>query len=461
MHYISTRNNKDKYIFEEILLKGLADDGGLFIPNEVPTISQSDMQDILVMDYKSIAIRLIKLFTQDTFSDDLLEKMVHEAYESFNNNKITPLINLDENTSILELYHGPTLAFKDIAMQLLSRMIEEVLSKNNSRASIICATSGDTGGAAVASFADKENIDLYVLFPKDKISEVQRRFMSTSQANNINIISIDGNFDDCQNIVKSLFKDKAFSQSVHLTAVNSINWARIMIQIIYYFSAISQNPEYKKNPDIIVPTGNFGDIYAGYIAKKMGLEMGKLVIATNVNNILERCLNTGRYNILEAIQTNSPSMDIQISSNFERLLYDLVNQDIKRLSQMMDELVTRGEFSLNEGELLNLNTTFEAGSIEQIETIDVIKKIYDQHNLILDPHTAVAIGVSNKNNYTNSIILSTAHPAKFPEAVREAIGIEAELPANNKNIFNLPEDIRNMKNDISLIKNNILSNFRR
>ncbi|MDG2187866.1 MAG: threonine synthase [Hyphomicrobiales bacterium] len=461
MYYISTRNNKDKYTFEEILLKGLADDGGLFIPNEVPTISQSDMQDILVMDYKSIAIRLIKLFTQDTFSDDLLEKMVHEAYESFNNNKITPLINLDENTSILELYHGPTLAFKDIAMQLLSRMIEEVLSKNNSRASIICATSGDTGGAAVASFADKENIDLYVLFPKDKISEVQRRFMSTSQANNINIISIDGNFDDCQNIVKSLFKDKAFSQSVHLTAVNSINWARIMIQIIYYFSAISQNPKYKKNPDIIVPTGNFGDIYAGYIAKKMGLEMGKLVIATNVNNILERCLNTGRYNILEAIQTNSPSMDIQISSNFERLLYDLVNQDIKRLSQMMDELVTRGEFSLNEEELLNLNTTFEAGSIEQIETIDIIKKIYDQHNLILDPHTAVAIGVSNKNNYTNSIILSTAHPAKFPEAVREAIGIEAELPANNKNIFNLPEDIKNMKNDISLIKNNILSNFRR
>ncbi|MFL2817602.1 MAG: threonine synthase [Alphaproteobacteria bacterium] len=461
MRYISTRNNKEEYSFEDILLKGLADDGGLYIPNQVPSLSKDDLSEILKMDYQSIALRIIKLFTQDTFSEAVLRRMVNDSYKCFNKTEITPIHNLDKKTSILELYHGPTLAFKDIAMQLLSRMIEEVLSKDNSKASIICATSGDTGGAAVASFAGKKNIDLYILFPEGRISEVQRRFMTTSQQNNINVISIDGNFDDCQNIVKSLFRDKSFSQSVNLTAVNSINWARIMIQIIYYFSAIAQNPKDKKNPDIIVPTGNFGDIFAGYIAKKMGLGIGKLVIASNVNNILERCLNTGTYEILEAIQTNSPSMDIQISSNFERLLYDLVNHDTKKLSKMMDELAKDGQFSLDEAELSKLNSIFDAGSIEQIETINIIKKIYNQHNLILDPHTAIAAGVSSKNNYHNSIILSTAHPAKFPQAIKDAIGIEAELPLKNKNIFELPEHIKNMKNDMSLVKNHIVSNFKR
>jgi len=232
MLYISTRNNKEEYSFEDILLKGLADDGGLYIPKKVPTLGKEDLSKILEMDYQSIALRIIKLFTQDTFSEEVLQRMVNDSYKCFNKTEITPLRKLDKKTSILELYHGPTLAFKDIAMQLLSRMIEEVLSKDNKKASIICATSGDTGGAAVASFAGKKNIDLYILFPEGRISEVQRRFMSTSQQSNINIISIDGNFDDCQNIVKSLFRDKSFSQSVNLTAVNSINWARIMIQII-------------------------------------------------------------------------------------------------------------------------------------------------------------------------------------------------------------------------------------
>ena len=334
-----------------------------------------------------------------------------------------------------------------------------MLSRTNSKASIICATSGDTGGAAVTSFANKKNIKLFVLYPKGRISEVQRRFMSTVKAENIKVISINGNFDDCQNIVKTLFNDRYFAKNVSLTAVNSINWARIMIQIVYYFSALSQYKRLEKNVNFLVPTGNFGDIFAGYIAKKMGLPIHKLVIATNVNNILERCLKTGMYEAFDSIQTNSPSMDIQISSNFERLLFDLLDMRPGVVEKKMSELKENGKFELNKSELESFKNNFDAGSLDQDETVKIIKDMYNKTHQIIDPHTAIAVGVHYKNSYKNSIVLSTAHAAKFPDTAMKAIRINPELPNISEDIYKLHENIIDLPNDVGDINAFITKNF--
>ena len=460
MFYFSTRDTNKKFTFEEIILNGLAEDGGLYIPERTPNLKENDINELLSSDYETIAYEIIKQFTGETFKVDLLKEMIHDSYNSFRSDCVTPLRKIDDALSILELFHGPTLAFKDLAMQLLSRMIDEVLSRTRSKASIICATSGDTGGAAVTSFANKKNIKLFVLYPKGRISEVQRRFMSTVQADNVKVISIDGNFDDCQNIVKTLFNDRDFANNVRLTAVNSINWARIMIQIVYYFSALSQYKGYEKNINFIVPTGNFGDIFAGYIAKKMGLPIHKLVVATNINNILERCLKTGIYEVFDSVKTNSPSMDIQISSNFERLLFDLLNMNSTNVDKKMSELSTNGKFELSKFELDTFKNNFDAGSINQDETIKIIKDMYDKSHQIIDPHTAIAVGIHYKNRYKNSIVLSTAHAAKFPDTVEQAIGINPELPIMSEDIYKMQENIINLKSDVGEIKSYIKKNFR-
>ena len=459
MLYFSTRNTEKRFTFEEIILNGLAEDGGLYIPEKIPTLTGNDMNRLLSYDYETIAYEIIIKFTGQTFTSEVLKKMIHDSYSSFRSDVVTPLIKIDDSLSILELFHGPTLAFKDLAMQLLSRMIEEILSRNKSKASIICATSGDTGGAAVTSFANKRNIKLFVLYPKDRISEVQRRFMSTVHADNVKVISIDGNFDDCQNIVKTLFNDREFSKKVSLTAVNSINWARIMIQIIYYFSALSQYIGEKKNINFIVPTGNFGDIFAGYIAKKMGLPIHKLVIATNINNILERCLKTGIYEVFESIQTNSPSMDIQISSNFERLLFDLLDMNSENVEKKMSDLNKYGKFELGLSEAESFKNLFDAGSLKEDETINIIKDVYEHTNNIIDPHTAIGVGVHNKNSYENSIVLSTAHAAKFPKTVEKAIGVYPELPIKIDDIYQMEEKIINLKSDVDEISSYIKKFF--
>ena len=459
MLYFSTRDTDKKFTFEEIILNGLAEDGGLYIPEQTPIFTENDINRLLCSDYETIAYEIIKQFTGETFTSDLLKRMIHDSYKSFRSDFVTPLTEFDGSLSILELFHGPTLAFKDLAMQLLSRMIEEVLSRTNSKASIICATSGDTGGAAVTSFANKKNIKLFVLYPKGRISEVQRRFMSTVKAENIKVISINGNFDDCQNIVKTLFNDRYFAKNVSLTAVNSINWARIMIQIVYYFSALSQYKTLEKNINFIVPTGNFGDIFAGYIAKKMGLPIHKLVIATNVNNILERCLKTGMYEAFDSIQTNSPSMDIQISSNFERLLFDLLDMSPGVVGKKMSELKENGKFELSKSELESFKNNFDAGSLDQDETVKIIKDIYNRSHQIIDPHTAIAVGVHYKNSYKNSIVLSTAHAAKFPDTVMKAIGINPELPNISEDIYKLHENIIDLPNDVGDINAFITKNF--
>ena len=461
MQYISTRDQKHKFSFEDILLKGLADDGGLFIPEFIPELAENTIIDLLSKDYQNITFEIVKLFAGDTFEVKTLSQMIDDSYSTFRDERVTPLKNINDKTSILELHHGPTLAFKDLAMQLLSRMIEHVLDRKKKRASIICATSGDTGGAAVSAFANKNNIDLYVLFPRNRISEVQRRFMTTNEAANVHVISIDGTFDDCQNIVKALFKDKNLSDSVQLTAVNSINWARIMIQIMYYFSAYSQLNDKSDKINFIVPTGNFGDIFAGYIAKKMGLSINKLVIATNKNNILEKCFKSGDYEISGVIPTISPSMDIQISSNFERLLFDLVGGESKIVYEKMADLGNHNKFKLDNNQLAKFRASFEAESLDDSETLEIIRKVYLEHNEIIDPHTAVAMGIQLKKNYDKSIILSTAHPAKFPETVDKAIGKYPELPIANGNLYEQEERIISKNNKINEIKEYILNNYRK
>jgi threonine synthase len=461
MQYISTRDQKHKFSFEDIILKGLADDGGLFIPEFTPQLAENTIIDLLSKDYQNITFEIVKLFAGDTFEVTKLLQMIDDSYATFRDKRVTPLKNINNKTSILELHHGPTLAFKDLAMQLLSRMIEHVLDRKKKRASIICATSGDTGGAAVSAFANKNNIDLYVLFPKNRISEVQRRFMTTNTAANVHVISIDGTFDDCQNIVKALFKDKNLSNSVQLTAVNSINWARIMIQIMYYFSAYSQLNDKSGKINFIVPTGNFGDIFAGYIAKKMGLSINHLVIATNKNNILEKCFKSGDYEISGVTPTISPSMDIQISSNFERLLFDLVGGESKIVCEKMVDLANHNRFKLDNNQLAKFRASFEAGSLDDSETLEIIRKVYLEHKEIIDPHTAVAMGIQFKNNYDQSIILSTAHPAKFPETVNKAIGKYPELPIANDNLYEQEERIIPKNNKINEIKEYILNNYRK
>jgi threonine synthase len=459
MQYISTRDQKHKFSFEDILLKGLADDGGLFVPEFIPELDEDLIIELLSKDYQNITFEIVKLFAGDTFEASKLSQMIDESYCTFRDRRVTPLKNINDKISILELHHGPTLAFKDLAMQLLSRMIEYVLDKKKKRASIICATSGDTGGAAVSAFANKNNIDLYVLFPKNRISEVQRRFMTTNSASNVHVISIDGTFDDCQNIVKALFKDKKLSDSVQLTAVNSINWARIMIQVMYYFSAYSQLDDKSGKINFIVPTGNFGDIFAGYIAKKMGLSINQLVIATNKNNILEKCFKSGDYEISGVIPTVSPSMDIQISSNFERLLFDLVGRKSKIVCEKMADLANHNRFKLDNEQLTQFRASFGAGSLDDSETLEIIKKVYLEYSEIIDPHTAVAIGVQFKNKYEQSVILSTAHPAKFPETVDKAIGKYPELPIANGNIYEQEERIISKNNKLNEIKEYILNNY--
>jgi len=457
MNYISTRGNAKKLNFEEVLLKGLADDGGLYIPESIQTMSLDEINSLSNKTYQEIAFHIIKKFTGKTFPDSVLKEMIFESYKNFTNTLIAPLIEYEKDKYIMELFHGPTLAFKDIAMQLISRMLDFILTKRDIDSTIICATSGDTGGAAVDAFSSNSRVKLFVLLPNGKVSDVQRRMMTTVKSKNIKILSIDGTFDDCQNIVKNLFNDHDFAKSVNLSGVNSINWARIMVQCVYYFTAFS----FIKNKDIpinfIVPTGNFGDIYAGYLAQSMGLPISKLIIATNINDILKRCIDTGVYKISDVMPSNSPSMDIQISSNFERLLFDLEGKDPLEVKKCMALLSDCGKFELSKNAHLQFKMMFDADSLDTIDTLKIIKKVYVEYNMIIDPHTAIGFGVALKKPKSSTIVLSTAHPAKFPETIFEAIKQHPALPEKHKNLHSLSEEICSMPNNAQIIKDYIVS----
>jgi len=456
MEYISTRNTQKTFSFKDVFLKGLAPDGGLFVPKKIPSYSSQELEKLRDLSYRDLAEKIILKFCSDEFSKAEIKNLVNNSYKNFRVQDVVSIKKLGK-TNLLELFHGPTLAFKDIAMQVIGNMYEKILEKNNLRVNIVVATSGDTGAAAISAIRDRKNIKIFVLHPDNKISEVQRKFMTTVNSSNVFNIALAGNFDECQKFVKLMFADKNFSSSINMSGVNSINWSRIVVQIVYYFFSYFKIAEKDEKINFSVPTGNFGDIYAGYIAKKMGLPISKLIIATNNNDILKRAINSGIYKPLKVEHTVSPSMDIQIASNFERLVFDACSCNSNKTLKLMNDLNERGEFKLKKDELKKIKESFCSESLSEKETKLVINKVYKNQGMLIDPHTAVAIGAANKISLEgNTVILATAHPSKFPEVVMKETSIKPELPENLKNILVEKEKYEKLSKDLKKIQNYIL-----
>jgi len=457
MEYISTRNKETTFSFQDIFLKGLAPDGGLFIPKKFPLYSQKELKELSTLSYKDLAVRIILEFCSDTFSEIEIKDIVYNAYKDFRVKEVIAIKEIEKAT-LLELFHGPTLAFKDIAMQVIGNMYEKILKRNNLKINIVVATSGDTGAAAISALKNRKNINIFVLHPNKKISEVQRKFMTTINSKNVFNLALEGNFDECQELVKLMFADKEFNKLINMSGVNSINWSRIVIQIVYYFFTYFKVLSKNKKINFSVPTGNFGDIYAGYVAKKMGLPIEKLIIATNDNDILKRVINTGNYKPLKVKHTVSPSMDIQLASNFERLVFDILDCDSNKVLQFMKNLSQHGEFDIEENDLKKIQKHFCSESLSDQETGSVIKEIYKKEQILIDPHTAVAIGAANKISLEGKIvILATAHPSKFSNIVKNQTGIEPNLPENLKNILIKKEKYEKLPKDLKKIQEYIIS----
>ena len=456
MEYISTRNTEKNFSFKDIFLKGLAPDGGLYVPKKTPYYSIKDLEKLKDLSYEELAVKIILNFCEDEFSENEIRYLVKKSYENFRVKDIVAINKLGQ-LNLLELFHGPTLAFKDIAMQVIGNMYENVLKKYKANINVVVATSGDTGAAAIGAIKNKKNIKIFVLHPHNKISEVQRKFMTTVDAPNVFNVALEGNFDDCQKFVKSMFADENFKNSINMSGVNSINWARIIFQIVYYFNCYFKICNLEEKINFSVPTGNFGDIYAGYFAKKMGLPINKLIIATNKNDILKRAIKTGHYKPLKVEHTISPSMDIQVASNFERLIFDVHSNDSKKTSELMNELTKKGEFEIEKNKLQKIKDSFFSESLSEEETISTISEIYKKHGILIDPHTAVGIGAAKKISLKeNIVVLATAHPSKFSDVVEKATGVKPELPENLQNILVEKENYDKLPKDLEKVKNYIL-----
>ena len=431
MRYVSTRGEAPPLDFVEVTLAGLARDGGLYVPESWPRMSQQDIAKFAGRPYAEVALEVIRPFVGDAIALSELSRMVREAYGSFRHPAIVPIVQLSANNFMLELFHGPTLAFKDVAMQLLARLMDHALAARGERTTIVVATSGDTGGAAVEAFRGRARADVFVLFPAGRISEVQRRMMTTPEDENVFALAVEGTFDDCQAIVKGMFNHHAFRDRVRLSGVNSINWARIVAQVVYYFTAAAALGAPHRKVAFTVPTGNFGDVYAGYVAARMGLPIDRLVMATNVNDILVRTLATGVYELRDVTPTSSPSMDIQVSSNFERLLFDAYHRDAKAVRALMNSLAQSRRFSVSSGALSEIRALFSADRADEGETAATIRTVLRETGRLIDPHTAVGVAVAEKEVRDPAmpmIVLGTAHPAKFPDAVEAACGERPSLP---------------------------------
>jgi len=458
--YISTRGEAPRLGFCDVMLTGLARDGGLYVPEVWPQLTPDGIAALCGRPYWEVAVEIIRPFVGDEISDADLGRMANEAYATFRHPAVVPLDQSGPNQFVLELFHGPTLAFKDVAMQLLSRLMDHVLAKRGERTTIVVATSGDTGGAAVDAFTQRDNVDLIVLFPHGRISEVQRRMMTTTGASNVHALAVEGTFDDCQAIVKGLFNHHTFRDAVALSGVNSINWARIVAQVVYYFTSAVALGAPVRTVDFTVPTGNFGDIFAGYVAKRMGLPIGRLRIAANINDILARTLKTGIYEVREVHGTASPSMDIQVSSNFERLLFEASGRDSAVVRGLMASLDQSRRFVLPDAVLANIRQDFDAGRADETETDAAIRAAWREAGDLVDPHTAVALAVADRDNSdttTPNIVLSTAHAAKFPDAVQAACGVRPSLPAWLDGLMTREEHVRVMRNDQAEIERFVLS----
>jgi threonine synthase len=453
MRYISTRGEAPTLGFCDTLLAGLARDGGLYLPESWPQFSPETIRAMRGKSYTDLAVQVLTPFLGDEIKAADFERMVRESYLTFRHEAVCPLVQTRPDEFSLELFHGPTLAFKDVAMQLLARLMDHVLAERGERATIVGATSGDTGGAAVEAFAGRDRTDIFILFPHGKVSQVQQRQMTTSEAGNVHALSVDGNFDDCQDLVKAMFNDLAFRDAHRLSGVNSINWGRIMAQIVYYFSAALSLGAPDRPVSFCVPTGNFGDILAGYAASRMGLPVEKLVIATNDNDILARTLATGRYEMQGVSATTSPSMDIQISSNFERLLFEALGRDAGEVCRLMASLKQSGSFEIPEKALEYIRGKFSAGRSNMDETAHVIRSMLETDCYLVDPHTAVGFKVARETaSISPMVVLSTAHPAKFPDAVKAASGVTPALPVHLADLMQRNERLTRLSSDIKQVQ---------
>lgn len=458
MKYVSTRGSAPVLGFADVLLAGLADDGGLYLPERWPQLPP--LGELRGRTYAEIATVVMWPFVEGDIGRAVFEQIVQDSYASFDTPEVCPVVSLGATASgaelwLLELFRGPTLAFKDVALQLVGRLFDHVLTERDERVCILGATSGDTGSAAIEAVRDRAHIDIFVLFPDGRVSDVQRRQMTTVAADNVHAIAVEGNFDDCQDLVKAAFADASFRTEVHLSAVNSINWARVMAQIVYYVTAHLQVAPDGGPVTFCVPTGNFGNILAGWAAKQMGLPVDRLVVASNRNDILTRFFTTGTMEIRGVTPTSSPSMDIQVSSNLERLLFETLDRDGAVVAELMSRFRADGTVSVDVAVLDRLRGEFDAASIDDESSAAVIRSVHARTAMLLDPHTAIAVGIAEQligDPSVPVVALATAHPAKFPDAVEAAIGVRPPLPQHLADLFDRPERIEHAPNDLAAVE---------
>jgi len=459
MRYVSTRGQAPVLSFEEAMLTGLARDGGLYLPETIPQMAPAEIAALAGLSYEEAAFRVMRPYIGDAFTDAEFEAIIARAYANFSHAARAPLVQLGPNHHLLELFHGPTLAFKDFAMQLIGQLFEAALKRNGKRVCIVGATSGDTGSAAIEAFRGLDAVDVFILYPQGRVSEVQRRQMSTPSEENVHALAVEGHFDDCQARVKDMFNDFEFRDAVGLAGVNSINWARVLAQVVYYFTSAVSLGAPQREVSFTVPTGNFGDVFAGYIAKRMGLPINRVVVATNQNDILHRCLSSAEYKPDGVIPSISPSMDIQVSSNFERALFEAYGRDGSAVAQLMDELKSGG-FSVSQGALQALRESFDSGRCDEDETRAAIRRTWETTGELLCPHSAVGVHVAEAHLVPEvpMITLATAHPAKFPAAVEEASGQHPPLPSHMADLYERSERITEVENDLGAIQRIIKAN---
>jgi threonine synthase len=462
--YRSTRGEADTLGFEQVLLTGLARDGGLYVPEVWPQLSADELRAMRGLPYAEVAWRVMRPFVGGAVADDALRAMLDEAYGQFRHAAVAPLVQLDERHWLLELFHGPTLAFKDVAMQVLGRLYDHVLDRRDERVTLIGATSGDTGSAAIEAFRGRQRAAIVILHPHGRTSEVQRRQMTTVTDDNVHNLAIDGSFDDCQALVKAMFNDAEFRRRVSMSGVNSINWARVLPQVVYYITAGLALGAPDRPVSFSVPTGNFGDVYAGYVAAQMGLPVHRLIVASNVNDILPRTLSTGEHRLGSVVPTMSPSMDIQVSSNFERLLYDLHDRDATAVRGLMDELRASRAFRLKPEVLARAADRFVAERVDEPQTLDAMRRAFEHTGEVLDPHTAVGfaaaerhLGSSDTPDDVAMVTLATAHPAKFPDAVERATGNRPQLPPHLADLYIRDEQFDVLPADLQAVQQHIVT----
>ncbi len=453
--YVSTRGSAPELDFEAVTLAGLARDGGLYVPSHLPTFSAADLKALRGLSYVETAVRILTPFMQSHLSEAELRALLTEAYGAFAHEAIAPLVQLDGRNWVLELFHGPTLAFKDFALQVLGLLFEKFLSAREMHLTVVGATSGDTGSAAIHALAGRDHVDIFMLHPHGRVSDVQRRQMTTVMAPNVHNIAVDGTFDDAQALVKAAFNDSSFRDEMNLGAVNSINWTRLLVQTVYYFYAAVRLGAPENPVAFSVPTGNFGDVYAGFIAQKMGLPIAQLIVATNMNDILHRAISAGDYTVGKVTPTVSPSMDIQVSSNFERLLFDVSGRDGPAIANAMDSLGKTKHLPIAPDWLEGMRGLFVSARADEDETAYTLRRVFDKSGMILDPHTAVGVSAAQRSNLQVDmpiITLATAHPGKFRDAVERATGQRPQLPPRAQGLFDRMEKFDRLENDLPALQ---------